>query len=88
MAKFEILAGPSNAGLDERRYVIYVTRQEDRVVREFKDLNRTSLFEKLGMMRFPEEDKLRILYGQRETCHFRNVELNDNIAAQLGFPEL
>jgi len=61
MAKFDIMAGPSVSNLDNRLYALYVTRQEDNLVKEFADLNQATLIEKLGIMRFPDVDKLRIL---------------------------
>ena len=86
MAKFDIMAGPSVSSLDNRLYALYVTRQEDKHVKEFADLNQATLVEKLGIMRFPKEDKLRILHGQPGTCRFKNIELSDDVASALGFP--
>ena len=49
MAKFNIMAGPSVSNLDDRLYALYVTRQEDKVVKEFEDLNQITLIEKLDL---------------------------------------
>jgi hypothetical protein len=45
MAKFDIMAGPSVSNLDNRLYALYVTRQEDKHVKEFADLNQATLID-------------------------------------------